>query len=86
MMEANNIINRLHWFPKSPSHFITWGSEINMYEVKNAGNDHIIDNSSQSSKFIIFFIFNIIIQYRYFIFNRYKFRPISNNSIQFNSI
>lgn len=52
----SNTITRLHWFPRSPNHFITWGSEINVYEVKNA--DHI-DQSVATSKFSLI-LFNFL--------------------------
>lgn len=65
----SSTITKLHWFPKSPNHFITWGSEINIYEVTSSDK---IDNSVVTSKnvFEVFFLIEIIY---FFIFIRFKF-------------
>lgn len=43
-MGSTNV--ELHWFPRHSDRFITWGSEINLYQVKNSEEvDHKIPTS-----------------------------------------
>lgn len=36
----------IHWFPRQCDRFVTWGSEINMYCVKNTEDvDHRVSTS-----------------------------------------
>lgn len=39
----------LHWFPKHPDRFLTWGSEINLYQVRNSEN--VADQKNPTSKY-----------------------------------
>lgn len=39
----------IHWFPRNSNRFLTWGSEINLYEVKNSDEiDHRVSTSMKS--------------------------------------
>lgn len=43
----------IHWFPRHTDRFLTWGSEINLYQVKNSDDvDHRVSTSA-SLKFPI---------------------------------
>lgn len=36
----------IHWFPRTNDRFLTWGSEINLYQVKNIADiDHRVTTS-----------------------------------------
>lgn len=37
----------IHWFPRHTDRFLTWGSEINLYQVKNSDEvDHRVSTSA----------------------------------------
>lgn len=37
----------IHWFPRQCDRFVTWGSEINLYQVKNSEEiDHRVSTSA----------------------------------------
>lgn len=45
-MSGGGTPQEIHWFPKFNDRFITWGSEINLYKVKNADEvDHQVSTS-----------------------------------------
>lgn len=36
----------IHWFPRHYDRFVTWGSEINLYQVRNSDEiDHRVSTS-----------------------------------------
>lgn len=42
----------IHWFPRNCDRFVTWGSEINLYQVRNLDEvDHRV--STSASQFIL---------------------------------
>lgn len=43
---SGNVVE-VHYFPKNPDKFAIWGSEINLYQIKNYDE---IENNSTSSK------------------------------------
>lgn len=51
----------IHWFPRHYDRFVTWGSEINLYQVRNS---HEIDHRVSTS---VFFITKINIQFNKYI-------------------
>lgn len=42
-------IAELHWFPTHDDNFLTWGSEINLYQARNFEE---VDQNVSSSKYI----------------------------------
>lgn len=46
----------IHWFPRQYDRFVTWGSEINLYRVKNSEeiDQRVSTSASQNSAFFLF--------------------------------
>lgn len=45
-MTSGGTLQEIHWFPKIPDQFITWGSEIQLYQVKSVNDiDHQVATS-----------------------------------------
>lgn len=41
----------IHWFPRYCERFVTWGSEINLYQIRNTEDvDHRV--STSASQFV----------------------------------
>lgn len=47
----------IHWFPKHNDRFLTWGSEINLYQVKHSDD---IDHRVSTSTFQFCSLFSIL--------------------------
>lgn len=46
-MSGGGTPQEIHWFPKSSDRFITWGTEIQLYQIKNVDEvDHQVTTSN----------------------------------------
>lgn len=45
--KMSGTIAELYWFPKYQDRFITWGSEINLYQTKVDVTDHRLQTSNR---------------------------------------
>lgn len=76
----------IHWFPRHTDRFLTWGSEINLYQVKNSDEvDHRISTSAlfkilrpNGFKLKSIFVFFFRYQFGYIVIHDSHFISIRN--------